>query len=113
VSESPSTSISSSISASPSPSGAGTGGVTEVEIITPGGGYTAGNVYGTESDDGGTGATIRVLTVTDDNATSVAKLQTTANLSAAPLESYCGILTTKGISARISGTGAKGHLIYE
>ncbi len=87
--------------------------MTEVEIITPGGGYTAGNTYATTSDDGGTGATIKVLTVTDSNATSVAKLQCVANESAAPLESYCGILTTKGISARISGTGAKGHLIYE
>ena len=84
-----------------------------MEIITPGGGYTAGNTYATTTDGDGTGATIKVLTVTDANATSVAKLQTTANLSAAPLESYCGILTTKGISARISGTDAKGHLIYE
>ena len=57
-------------------------------------------------------ASIKIDTVTDANATSVAKLQTTANLSAAPLAEV-SILTTKGISARISGTDAKGHLIYE
>jgi hypothetical protein len=113
VSLSRSSSISASPSASPSPSGTGSGGVTEVEIITPGGGYTAGNTYATESSQGGSGATIKVLTVTDAHATSVAKLQTTANLSAAPLVVDCGILTTKGISARISGTDAKGHLVYE
>lgn len=88
--------------------------MTKVEIITPGGGYTAGNVYATTATTGsGTGATVRVNTVTDANATSVAKLQCVANESASPLVLDCGFLTTKGISARISGTSAKGHLIYE
>lgn len=86
--------------------------MTEVEIITAGGGYTAGNTYATTSPDGGTGATINVLTVADTGV-SVAKLQCVANESAPPLTIDCGMLTTKGISVRISGTSAKGHLIYE
>ena len=111
-SSSPSSSVSSSPSASPSPSGAGAGAVTSVEIISSGGGYTAGNVYATTGGTG-SGATIRVLTIADVGI-SIAKLQCVANESAAPLEfGTSGCLTTKGVSVRISGTSAKGHIVYE
>lgn len=92
----------------------GAGRITAVELITAGGGYTAGNTYAVASTTGsGVSATIKAVTVTDSNATSIGKLQTTANLSAAPLVVDCGMITTKGVSARISGTDAKGHIIYE
>jgi len=81
-------------------------------MIYAGGGYTAGNIYETTTDGDGVGATIRVDSI-EDVGVSFAKLQCTANLSAAPLALENGILTTQGISVRISGTGAKGHIIYE
>ena len=84
-------------------------------MSTPGGGYTAGNTYLVVSTTGSgvvSTASIRVDTVTDANASSVAKLQCVANESAPPLTDV-SILTTKGISARISGASALGHLIYE
>lgn len=34
-------------------------------------------------------------------------------LSAPPVESHCGILSTRGVSARITGTTPKGNLVYE
>jgi hypothetical protein len=84
-----------------------------VEIINAGGGYTAGNTYATTSDDGGTGATIRVLTI-EDTGVSFAKLQCVANESASPIDfGNYGTLTTKGVSVRISGTSAKGHITYK
>ncbi len=81
-------------------------------MVYAGGGYTAGNTYATTTNGSGVSATIKVDTV-EDVGVSFAKLQCVANTSAAPLESYCGILTTKGVSVRISGTSAKGHIIYE
>lgn len=117
LSSSPSTSISSSISSSRSSSAspsAGAGEITAIELISAGGGYTAGNTYATTSNGSGVNATIKADTVEDPSTTtSVAKLQCVANESAPPIESYCGIITTKGISARISGASAKGHLVYE
>lgn len=111
ISLSPSSSISSSASASPSPSGAGTGGVTEVEVIFAGGGYTAGNVYATTATTGaGSGATIKVLTI-EDTGVAIGKLQCVANESAAPV--CLDTLITKGLSVRISGTNAKAFVTYE
>ena len=82
-------------------------------MITAGGGYTATNTYDIEESNGdGVGGQIKIDTVTD-LGTSIGKLQAVANESAPPLSIDGGFLTTKGISARISGTGAKGHLIYE
>lgn len=83
-------------------------------MLSGGGGYTAGNTYATTTSGSGVSATIKADTVSDPSTTtSVAKLQCVANESASPIESYCGILTTQGISVRISGTSAKGHLVYE
>jgi len=78
--------------------------------VFAGGGYTAGNSYATTTDGDGTGATFKVDAIADTGV-SIAKLQTTANLSAAPIE--LDALTTNGVSVRISGTGAEGHLVYE
>lgn len=84
-----------------------------MEVISAGGGYTAGNTYATTSPDGGSGATIKVLTV-EDTGVSFAKLQCVANESASPVSfGENGTLITKGVSVRISGTGAKGHITYE
>src|SRR3990167_6080334 len=115
ISSSPSSSISSSVSLSPSPSvspSAGAGEITAAEIIFTGGGYTASNTYATTTDGSGTDATVKVLTVSDVGD-SIAKLACVANESAPPFISDCGVLTTKGISVRISGTSAKGHITYE
>lgn len=57
-------------------------------------------------------AAIKINAVTDTGA-SIGKLQAVANESAPPIESYCGILTTKGISVRLTGTSMKAHLVYE
>lgn len=112
ISASPSTSISSSISGSLSPS-AGAGFITGIELVNAGGGYTAGNNYDVDSTDGdGTNAQITVDTVTDVG-TSIGKLACVANESAAPIMLDCGIHTTNGVSARISGSAAKGHITYE
>ncbi len=112
ASRSISSSPSSSISSSPSPSGAGPGAVTSVEIISAGGGYTAGNTYATTGGTG-SGCTIYVNTVADQG-TSFGKLQCVANESAAPVDfGSSGSLTTKGVSVRISGTSAKGFITYE
>ena len=112
ASVSPSSSVSSSPSASASPSAA-SGAITSIELVYAGGGYTAGNTYATTTNGSGVSATIRVDTVSDVGA-SFGKLQTTANLSAAPMDfGTSGCLTTKGISVRISGTGAEGHIVYE
>ena len=111
ISLSVSSSISSSPSASLSPS-VGAGRVTAAEVINAGGGYTAGNTYATTTDGDGTGATITVSTVTDVG-TSIAKLACVATESASPIVFNEGILTTKGVSVRISGASAKGHLTYE
>ena len=82
-------------------------------MITAGGGYTATNNYDIEESTGdGVGGTIKVVTVEDTGA-SIGKLQAVANESAPPVTLNCGFLTTKGISVRISGTGAKAHIIYE
>lgn len=49
-----------------------------------------------------------------DTGESIAKLAAVPNESAPPsIFDYCGVLTTKGVSVRISGTSAKGHLTYE
>src|SRR3990167_7896246 len=115
ISSSPSSSISSSVSLSPSPSvspSAGNGEITAAEIIFTGGGYTASNTYATTTDGSGADATVKVLTVSDVGD-SIAKLACVANESAPPFISDCGALTTKGISVRISGTSAKGHITYE
>jgi hypothetical protein len=116
ISASPSSSISSSasssLSGSPSPS-AGAGEITSIELIYAGGGYTAGNTYATTTNGSGVSATIKVDTVSDVGV-SFAKLQCVANTSAAPLEfGSSGCLTTKGVSVRISGSSAKGHIAYE
>lgn len=85
--------------------------MTAVEIINAGGGYTAGNTYDVT---GGEGSGFQVTaSVVADVGTSIAKLACTANLSAAPIYIGCGTLTTKGVSVRISGTSAKGHITYE
>lgn len=115
ISSSPSLSISSSasrsISSSPSPS-AGAGEITSIEMIYAGGGYTAGNTYATTTNGSGTGATIKVLTVSDVGI-SFGKLQCVANESASPMVFGAeGTLITKGISVRISGTNALGHITY-
>lgn len=82
-------------------------------MITAGGGYTAGNTYNITSTNGsGTGGSIKILTVSD-TGTSIGKLACVANESASPLVPECGILTTNGISVRLSGTSAKAHLLYE
>lgn len=88
------------------------GVVATYTILTLGTGYVAGTTYATVHDSGAGNddLTITVSTITDAG-TSVAKLQAVANESAAPLD--CEILTTNGISARISGASAKGHLVYE
>ena len=79
-------------------------------MISGGGGYTAGNTYATTTNGSGISATIKALTVSDAGS-SVAKLQCVANESASPIE-LCA-LTKKGISVRISGTSAKGHIVVE
>ena len=89
----------------------GAGRVTAVEIITAGGGYTAGNTYATTTNGSGTSATIQVVSVTDAG-TSIAKLAALTSTSVHyPFD--CGFLTTKGISVRISGTSAKAHITYD
>ena len=110
ISASPSTSVSSSPSASLSPS-VGAGRVTAAEVINAGGGYTAGNTYSTTGGTG-TGAQVTISAVTDVGA-SIVKLACVPNESAPPFILDCGILTTKGVSVRISGASAKGHITYE
>lgn len=82
-------------------------------MITAGGGYETSTTYNIDETDGsGVGGSIQVDTISD-LGTSIGKLQATANLSAAPILVENGILTTKGISVRISGASAKAHIIYE
>ena len=113
ISASPSTSISSSPSSSLSPSVA-TGIITAAELINAGGGYTANNNYDIESTDGSGTLTviIKVLTVTDPG-TLIASLGAAANVSAAPINYETCVLTTKGVSVRVTGTTPTAYITYE
>lgn len=86
------------------------GVVTGVTLLTGGTGYAASTTYAVTGGTGGNDATITVSTITDSGSL-VAKLAAVANESAPPVE-LC-TLTTKGISVRISGTNAKGHVYYD
>lgn len=88
--------------------------VATFSILTPGTGYAAGTTYATvhDSGSGNDALTITVSTITD-NGTLIGKLAAVPNESAPPCEFDCGVLTTNGISVRISGSSAKGHLYYE
>ena len=103
--------MSSSPSASLSPS-VGSGRVTAAEIINAGGGYTAGNDYDTTTDGDGTLCQITVATVTDAG-TLIASLGAAANVSAAPINYEACVLTTKGVSVRLTGTTPTAYITYE
>lgn len=78
-------------------------------LVSGGTGYVAGSTYATTGGTG-TGLTITASTVTDAGSL-VAKLSTVANESAPPVHGC--FLTTNGVSVRISGSAAKGHIVYE
>lgn len=87
------------------------GVVTAYTILTTGTGYVAGTTYATvkDSGSGNNDLTITVSTITDAG-TSIGKISVTANLS--ELQEIETLVTT-GLSARISGTSAKGYIYFE
>lgn len=85
------------------------GEITGVTLLTGGTGYVAATTYATTGGTGSSG-TITVSTITDAG-TSIAKLASVANESAPPVTTHRDC--SEGVSARISGTSAKGYLIYE
>ena len=84
------------------------GEILTVTLLSGGTGYLAGSTYATTGGTG-SGGTITASTVTD--GTLMAKLSCVANENAPPTE-LCA-LSTLGISVRITGTNAKGHLYYD
>ena len=84
------------------------GVITAVTLLTGGSGYVAGSTYATTGGTG-TGGTITASTVSD-TGTSIGKLSVTANLSDSV--ELCA-LSTGGLSARLSGSGAQGYLYHE
>lgn len=89
----------------------GSGVVTGVTLTSGGTGYVAGSTYATTTDSvAGVGATITVSTVTNAGA-SIAKLACAANTSAPPVKPC--VLSTNGISVKLTGTSPKGHIYYE
>lgn len=90
-----------------------TGVITALTLVSGGTGYTAGSTYATTTNSiAGAGATVTTSTVTDAG-TSIGKLSCVSGESAPPLDFDCGLLVTQGLSVRISGTNAKGHVYYE
>lgn len=86
------------------------GEVLTVTLVTAGSGFTAGVEYATATDSAaGTGATLDVDTVDDTLAESIGKLSATANL--ADNHQMC-VLTTRGLSARVTGASAVGYVYH-
>lgn len=86
--------------------------ITAAEIINAGGGYTAGNDYNTTTNGSGVGAIIQVDTVVD-GGTLIASLGAAASVSAAPISYENPVLTTKGVSVRLTGTTPTAYITYE
>lgn len=86
------------------------GAITAVTLLTGGTGYAAGQTLTVTGGTGGDDATIDVNTISDAGVLT-AKIAAVANESAPP--EYLCALTTQGISVRITGTNAKGHVYYE
>lgn len=86
-------------------------GIIQTATLLSGGtGYAVSGVYSVTGGAGNDDAVFSVDTITDAGAL-ISKLAAVTSESAPP--HYLCSLTTHGISVRISGTNAKGHIYYE
>jgi hypothetical protein len=87
----------------------GSGVIQTFEVIQEGTGFTDDTGVAVTGGSGNDDATFDI-DASDAGATSIGKLSVTANLSDS--QGAC-IDTSKGVSVRVSGTGAQGYVYYE
>lgn len=94
----------------------GSGEITGVTLTTPGSGFNAAEVPASQTTDStlGADAVISITTVEDDSTTeSVAKISAVANTSV-PLDlSKWSVETDRGLSIKLTGSGAIGYVYKE
>lgn len=88
-----------------------TGGeILTATLLSGGTGYVVGNVYGIVSgSDAGINATITVVSI-EDEGESFAKVSAVENSSE---DMYLNHLSTRGVSARLTGNAPQAYIYYE